>query len=154
MTCNSDHIANRDSKSRSISQLKRIFEGVGNGNFIPLSDFHLILHVKELGILDQAAYSLLCQFVLSISSNPDQDLLSRLRKEDSFQTFMIVLEESSDVQSVVNPKVGKGPWACRHCTYMNIAGDSCEVSNLINCRCVVFHQIDLDVFKNKVIISP
>ncbi|KAJ3006108.1 nuclear protein localization protein 4, partial [Thoreauomyces humboldtii] len=106
-----------------------------------LSDFHALLYLAGVGILDQTSVDLAIQ----VAKTHGEDFAIQLAHSDSWQTLMMIAKESGPVASLPSGSIGGGadsstarggnaaPWACRFCTFSNKAGaGSCEMCGLPN----------------------
>ncbi|KAI8616895.1 NPL4 family-domain-containing protein [Chytriomyces sp. MP71] len=106
-----------------------------------LSDFHLLLHIAALGVMDERDFARILQSVRTGEG------LERILAGDEWASLVMIARESAAAQRAE----GGGPageggssrglggsgsgamqasWTCRHCTFHNAGGDSCEVCAL------------------------
>jgi hypothetical protein len=104
-----------------------------------LSDFHLLLFLMEAHILEPHDFQLIAD-IARYHRDADADTLVR---SGGWQTLLMITEEA-DVPMAGGGSFGGGssssssaqrntvrePWQCRHCTFVNISGDNCEVCGL------------------------
>ncbi|KAH6563842.1 hypothetical protein BASA60_010554 [Batrachochytrium salamandrivorans] len=99
------------------------------------SNFHVILFIKECGILDQVDMELLVELVKTRS----EPLAVELEKRSSWQTLLMILQEThapfipahSDASAGSHSATPAVPKTCQYCTFMNQVGaDSCEMCGL------------------------
>lgn len=113
--------------------------------FNELSDFHLSLFLAESGILDEqdlARQAYVAVLGAGAGKAEAEQKLAELVASGGWQTLMVLANEnvSSESGSGSSRGIGDGsaskatrirdPWTCRHCTFVNIGGDSCEVCGL------------------------
>lgn len=72
--------------------------------------------------------------ILSAVKNKSADDLAAISQSPEFATFKMILDEAS-LSATVGSSSGGGssnsaPWPCRHCTFVNIQGESCEMCGL------------------------
>ena len=104
-----------------------------------LSDFHILYFIFESGLLDTSTLQLIFDIVKTKSEEKSRQLVEL----EAWQTFLMILKESAselealplshanDSQTRLNPTPQSQPWACRHCTFMNMTGvDQCEMCGL------------------------
>lgn len=126
------------SSSRSMATLKSLLSSSSSPpqKMDSLSEFHALLFIVESGVLDEQALDLLCRAVMEKSS----DLMSQLQHCDGWSTLEMILQETSSFSAGNNPSGGGGgqasgsndPWSCRHCTFTNMGGATCEMCGLPN----------------------
>ncbi|KAF9160319.1 nuclear protein localization protein 4 [Actinomortierella ambigua] len=127
----------------------RYIQGGDMKNFV--SDFHFLLHVRSMGILnDQDEMTLLVKVALQ---KKDEDIRA-LEATPGWQTLQTILREHGGRSSSASALGGSGSggrglgsgsggdggagsssaaasWTCRHCTFLNPPGDdSCEMCGL------------------------
>ncbi|KAK5666785.1 nuclear protein localization protein 4 [Batrachochytrium dendrobatidis] len=96
-----------------------------------LSDFHVLLFIKESSILDQTDFDLLVDGVRTRS----EPLISELSSRSSWQTLLMILQETATHAPTASKSntsaVPAAPKSCQYCTFVNQAGvDSCEMCGL------------------------
>ena len=132
--------------NRTMQQLKKVLDPASfasNSSFLLLqafSNFHLLLFVAESGVLDAETMSIICKAVLEKKA----DLLEGLHGMESWATLKMILAETSAASGSGGggagyggggggggaSSSGSGPWACRHCTFNNDSGSSCDMCGL------------------------
>ncbi|KAJ3092048.1 nuclear protein localization protein 4 [Quaeritorhiza haematococci] len=114
-----------------------------------LSDFHLLLFLKECGVLEKADYAQAIKVALTHQDSEANALVSTT----SWQTLLMILESAGHGGNASTSMGGGGgssssggggaagssaaggsaraPWACRHCTFVNMGGSgTCEMCGL------------------------
>ncbi|KAI8850260.1 NPL4 family-domain-containing protein [Chytridium lagenaria] len=109
---------------QNMPALKRCLEG-GNVS-TSLSNFHLLLYLRNLGILEESDLEFTSRVAMTGS---DADLVALIHRP-GWQTLQAILSETD----ATGPSSSRNnaPWTCRHCTYVNLGGESCEVCGLPN----------------------
>ncbi|KAH6590644.1 hypothetical protein BASA50_009235 [Batrachochytrium salamandrivorans] len=122
-------------KPQDFFALKQHLALAGSHILTALSDFHVILFIKECGILDQVDMELLVELVKTRS----EPLAVELEKRSSWQTLLMILQEThapfipahSDASAGSHSATPAVPKTCQYCTFMNQVGaDSCEMCGL------------------------
>ncbi|KAJ3162149.1 nuclear protein localization protein 4 [Geranomyces michiganensis] len=109
-----------------------------------LSDFHAVLYVCGLGVVDQAGTELVAQ----IARTHDEALAKKLLESESWQNLVMIMKESPGFHNSTRPSIagqasngsisgGRStsgePWGCKYCTFVNAAGaGSCDMCGLPN----------------------
>eukprot|EP00842_Homolaphlyctis_polyrhiza_P004503 jgi/Hompol1/5053/HPOL_001877-RA len=104
-----------------------------------LSDFHVLLLIKDVNILDAADFELLAQ---AIKLKSDQ-LAAELMERVSWNTLVMIAQQTASAPSrLANEQAGSSsgssapaaraaPRACKYCTFVNAAdAESCEMCGL------------------------
>ncbi|KAJ3322824.1 nuclear protein localization protein 4 [Boothiomyces sp. JEL0866] len=117
---NETFIENRISNARNFKSLKQNIE---SSIMDALSDFHLLLYLKESSILDAECWDI----IFKIVNEKQLNYIADLQNNGVWQTLIMMLSEHDQTQQASS---GGAPWACRHCTFQNIGGDSCEMCGL------------------------
>ncbi|KAI8898895.1 NPL4 family-domain-containing protein [Globomyces pollinis-pini] len=117
--------------NRNINQLKELATLTSaEARLRFLSDFHLLIFLKESEILDQESIALLC---LAIKEKSVAHL-NQLEQGGSWQTLNMIIQESAAAKGGASTGAGGAPmdhsWSCRHCTFHNDGGDACEMCGL------------------------
>ncbi|KAJ3332830.1 nuclear protein localization protein 4 [Blyttiomyces sp. JEL0837] len=131
-------IENRGGVStQDIPAVKRQVERLGQVA-LALSDFHMLLFLKESEILDPSDITL----AASIARTGSDAEVNKLVMGGGWQTLMMIASESAAAgtsgggvgssSGTSSGARGGGPWTCRHCTFVNFGGESCEVCGLPN----------------------
>jgi nuclear protein localization family protein 4 len=101
-----------------------------------VSDFHVLFYLLESSLLDGDSCKLICN---AIKSQSEADIV-QAENSGAWETVKTVLGEFNAQEASNSTARGQssgarsnaGPWSCRHCTFMNISGDSCEMCGLPN----------------------
>ncbi|KAI9350774.1 NPL4 family-domain-containing protein [Obelidium mucronatum] len=99
-----------------------------------LSDFHFLLHLAELGVLDKEDLGRIVKTVRG------EESFDAVVASGGWQTLLMIAKESSqDVPmhtggggggSSSNSAGKTASWTCKHCTFNNVGGGDCEVCGL------------------------
>ena len=99
------------------------------------ADFHFLILLQDLHVIDKDDFELLLK---ALKTRTPQDL-DQLNGRPSWQTFKAVLSAASTSGGSGGPSTStgattrsqpvSGPWACRHCTFVN-RGTDCEMCGL------------------------
>ncbi|KAJ3414180.1 nuclear protein localization protein 4 [Chytridiales sp. JEL 0842] len=123
-------------ESQSMGAVKRHLESAPL--VTALSNFHLLLYLKEAHILDEKDY----QLAVDVGRYHKESDADRLVCSGGWQTLLMITNEADTSMSTApsgsggsgsasgGAKASRDPWQCRHCTYVNISGDTCEVCAL------------------------
>jgi nuclear protein localization protein 4 homolog len=121
-----------------MSAFKRHMAQVSGGKMVQgLSDFHLLHFLVESHVLEEKDLALLCR----IAREKNEADVDALVCSNGWQTLMMIAEEASSSGSAMVTDGGGGssssssgskgaPWACRHCTFVNLSGDGCSMCGL------------------------
>jgi hypothetical protein len=96
-----------------------------------MADFHCLLFLLETGVMDEESFKLVVKAVGTRS----QDDVDKAIESAGWNTVSAILDEVQ-VGSVAAGSSGAGlsrndsPWSCRHCTFHNLSGESCEMCGL------------------------
>ncbi|KAJ3202828.1 nuclear protein localization protein 4 [Entophlyctis luteolus] len=131
-------IENRNGATGDFQDMHAVHAHVSKGS-AALSDFHLLVHIAELGFLERDDLA----HVIRVAKN--EDSFDSLAASSGWQTLVMVAMEaaSDDVGGQTGAGAGASGsrdagrvkvsrhWTCRHCTFNNLGGgDSCEVCGL------------------------
>ncbi|TPX57135.1 hypothetical protein PhCBS80983_g04022 [Powellomyces hirtus] len=105
-----------------------------------LSEFHVLLYLRSLGIIDQIGLDLAIQIAITHG----EELAQQLVHSESWQNLLMIIKESGSHSAPASSGFGgqqatrsdakaAAPWACKYCTFMNAAGaGSCDMCGLPN----------------------
>ncbi|KAJ3217407.1 nuclear protein localization protein 4 [Dinochytrium kinnereticum] len=115
---------------QNMAAVKRCLSGANIGD--ALSDFHLLLYLRSVGILEETDLDFMSNIV---RFKKDSDVVE-LMYSPGWQTLQAILSET-DAMETTSSSGGpsakhSAPWTCRHCTYVNLGGESCDVCGLPN----------------------
>ncbi|KAI8843214.1 NPL4 family-domain-containing protein [Chytriomyces cf. hyalinus JEL632] len=133
-------VANRNGATGEFADMRAVYSRIANTDIsISLSDFHLLLHLADLHILDTA------DFARVLKAVKGEESFNAVVASGSWSTLLMVAQEASESEGrggfggAGSSSAGGGgaggsamqtSWNCRHCTFNNLGGDSCEVCGL------------------------
>ncbi|KAJ3105434.1 nuclear protein localization protein 4 [Physocladia obscura] len=127
-------IENRNGATGDFQDMHSVHSRISSNDIVSnLSDFHLLIHLAELGFLEKDDYARLLKVVQG------QESFDAVVGTGSWQTLaMVAKEAASEVRGGFSAAAGgngasgakQTNWTCRHCTFNNLGGDSCDVCGL------------------------